>query len=365
MAQHHIYIYDAIDPFWGINAKSIIDEVNQAKLEKADEIVMHINSPGGSVFEGFAIYNTIRSSGIRTVAKIEGVCASIATLIALAADSVEMGQYSQFMIHNPFSMVEGDADKMRQQAEVLANIESQLIDAYKRKTKKDEQEIRDLMKAETWFTAEQAKDAGFVDIISEPVSIAALYTNKSKNKMSKDKNSVAAKFEALAAKIQAFIEGEESPKNGMMKLRDADTVLHWAGEEIIEGSTKVFTDEAMETPAPEGDHVLEDGKMITVSADGTVVRVLEPEASALAQLQAENAALKEQLQNMTAELENVKNSNKEQMSALLTEVENLKKVAIGNPVNVKPSAPVRNEKPKTVAEPNKWAGMVEFIKSGI
>lgn len=362
MAIHHVYIYDAIDPFWGVSSKQVVDEINQAKAENADEIVLHINSPGGSVFEGFAIYNTIRSSGIKVTAKIEGLCASIATLIALAADTVEMGQYSQFMIHNPFMGVEGDADKMRQSAEMLAKIENQLIDAYKRKTKKDEQEIRDLMKAETWFTAEQAKEHGFVDVISEPVAIAALYTNKSKNKMSKDKNSVAAKFEALAAKIQAFIEGEESPKNGMMKLRDSETVLYWAGEEIIEGSTKVFTDEVMETPAPEGDHMLEDGKMITVSADGTVVRVLEPEDSALAALQAENEQLKEQIQNMTAELETVKNSNKEQMSALLTEVENLKKVAIGTPANVKPAAPVRNEKTKP-AEPAKWNGMVDFFKS--
>lgn len=150
MAIYHIYIYDEIgQSFWGegCSSKLIVDEVNKAKSEKAEEIHLHINSPGGSVFEGFAIYNTLKSSGIKTVAKIEGMCASIATLIALAADTVEMGEYSSFMIHNPFTSVDGDASKMAQAAEMLSKIESQLISAYVTKTGKTEEEIRNMMAA--------------------------------------------------------------------------------------------------------------------------------------------------------------------------------------------------------------------------
>lgn len=369
MAIYHIYIYDEIgQSFWGegCSSKFIVDEVNKAKAEKATEIQLHINSPGGSVFEGFAIYNTLKSSGIKTVAKIEGMCASIATLVALAADTVEMGEYSSFMIHNPFTSVDGDASKMAQAAEMLTKIESQLISAYINKTGKTEEEIREMMAAETWFSANEAKDFGFADAVTEPVKIAALIGHKNSKLDMKDKKTLATQFDAVVAKLKAFIA---EPKNGMMKLRDGDTVLHWEGEEIIEGSTKMFTDEAMTTPAPEGDHMLEDGKMITLSADGVVVRVLEADNSAaeLEALKAENEALKAQVTNLSTEIETIKNSNTEAMQTLLAEVENLKTVAIGNPITIKPTAkvtPVVKPVSKTGDDKGgKFAGVAEYFKS--
>ena len=156
-----IYIYDVIDPFWGVSAISVIDALAQAGDAKALHI--HINSPGGDVFEGRAIMAAINRFEGKTIAHIDSLCASAATSIALACDEVEMSDGAFFMIHNASGLVWGDKTDMRDTADLLEKVEGAIVNDYTTKTGKDAEQIAAWMDAETWFTAQEAINNGFVD----------------------------------------------------------------------------------------------------------------------------------------------------------------------------------------------------------
>lgn len=159
-----IYVYDVISADWGVSALSVIDAINQAGDAKTLNI--HINSPGGDVFEGRAIMAAINAFRGKTVAKIDSLCASAATSIALACDEVEMADGAAFMIHNAHGLAYGDKAALRHTADVMEKVEGAIVNDYTAKTGKSEEEIRALMDAETWYTANEAKDAGFVDRVT-------------------------------------------------------------------------------------------------------------------------------------------------------------------------------------------------------
>ena len=159
-----IYVYDVISADWGISALSVIDAINQAGDAKTLNI--HINSPGGDVFEGRAIMAAIRAFRGNTVAKIDSLCASAATSIALACNEVEMADGAHFMIHNAHGLAYGDKAALRHAADVMAKVEDAIVNDYTAKTGKSEADIRAMMDAETWLNAAEAKDMGFVDRVT-------------------------------------------------------------------------------------------------------------------------------------------------------------------------------------------------------
>ena len=159
-----IYIYDVISADWGVSALSVIDAINQAGDAKTLNI--HINSPGGDVFEGRAIMAAIAAFRGKTIAKIDSLCASAATSIALACNEIEMADGAFFMIHNASGMAWGDKTALRETANVLEKIEGAIVNDYTSRTGKDEAEIRAAMQAETWFTAAEALEYGFVDRVT-------------------------------------------------------------------------------------------------------------------------------------------------------------------------------------------------------
>lgn len=329
---HDIYIFDAIDTWGGFTSKMMVDEIAAAKAQKADTLLLHINSPGGSVFEGFAIYNLIKSSGLKTVSKIEGMCASIATLIALGADKVQMSEMAQFMIHNPFTGVEGDAEKVQQTADTLKKIQDQLVASYVSRTGKSEADITEMMRVETWLNATQAKEMGFVDEITEPLNIAAYiktFNNMSTNKAAKEALGIMEQIKALF-KNTAII------KAGMVATQDGALNIYFEGDTLAAGM-KVFTDEAMSMPCQAGDYVLADGSTLSIDATGTVTAISDSSSASaeLEKLKTENAALKtenETLQKSVAELT-------EKQNALATEVTNklneLAKLGLGKEITIK------------------------------
>jgi ATP-dependent protease ClpP protease subunit len=160
-----IYIYDVISADWGVSALDVIDAINQAG--DAQTLNIHINSPGGDVFEGRAIMAALSAYRGKTVAKIDSLCASAATSIALACNEIEMADGAFFMIHNASGMAWGDKTALRETANVLEKIEGAIVNDYTIRTGKDEQVIRDAMQAETWFTAQEALEYGFIDRIAE------------------------------------------------------------------------------------------------------------------------------------------------------------------------------------------------------
>lgn len=160
----NLYIYDIISPDWGVSALSVIDAITAAGDAKT--LNVYINSPGGDVFEGRAIMAAIGRFQGKTVAHIDSLCASAATSIALACGEVRMSEGAFFMIHNASGLVWGDKSAMRETADLLEKVEGSIVGDYTAKTGKDESEIRAWMDAETWFTASEAKEHGFIDSIT-------------------------------------------------------------------------------------------------------------------------------------------------------------------------------------------------------
>ena len=160
-----IYLYDMISADWGVSALSVIEAIAQAGEAKI--LNVHINSPGGDVFEGRAIMAALSAFKGKTIARIDSLCASAATSIALACDEVVMADGAFFMIHNASGMAWGDKQTLRDTADVLEKVEGAIVSDYVQKTGKDEAEIRTLMDAETWFTANEAMEHGFVDAIDK------------------------------------------------------------------------------------------------------------------------------------------------------------------------------------------------------
>lgn len=171
-AEATLYIYDAIFPDgWGIGAMDVV----RALADHQDAEVLHvrINSPGGDVAEGRAIMAALGEFPGKKIAHIDSLCASAATSVALACNEIEAVDGSFFMIHNAKGATFGDRHAHRNRADVLEKIEGAIVADYVAKTGKEEDEIRALMDAETWFTAAEAVDAGFVDRVTQaPVAKA-------------------------------------------------------------------------------------------------------------------------------------------------------------------------------------------------
>jgi len=163
-----VYIYDEIDPFWGISAESFSAEIRDIT---ALEIDVHINSPGGSMYDGIAIYNILRSHPAKVNVFIDSVAASIASLIALAGDRVEIAETGTFMIHDPYTVVGGDAEALRHAADVMDKFKEIAVSVYRDKTGKPADELSELMSAETWLNANEALEMGFVDGIFNGLEI--------------------------------------------------------------------------------------------------------------------------------------------------------------------------------------------------
>lgn len=165
-----ISIYDVIGG-WGITARSFIQSL---KAVTAKKISLRIHSPGGSVFEGHAIYNALKRHPATITAHIDGIAASMASVVALAAESVHIAKNAMIMIHNPSSYSEGGAGDMRKTADLLDKVKETILNAYEEKTGMTREEIAKMMDEETWMTADEATAMGFADVVTGEFKAAAL-----------------------------------------------------------------------------------------------------------------------------------------------------------------------------------------------
>jgi ATP-dependent protease ClpP protease subunit len=147
-----IWLYDEIGEDWwtggGVTAKAFQKEISAIK---APQIDLHINSPGGSVFDGVTIYNLIKQHPANVTTYIDGIAASIASVIALAGDRVVMAENAIYMIHSPSGGVYGKSSDMRSFADVLDKINGTMVGTYVAKTGKPEDEISAMLDTETWL----------------------------------------------------------------------------------------------------------------------------------------------------------------------------------------------------------------------
>jgi len=168
-----IWLYDQVGEGWfgGMSAKTFVAEMQ--KLGKVDTINLHSNSPGGSVFDGVAIYNSLKSHPARIEVDIDGVAASIASLISMAGNEIRIAENAMMMIHDPMGVAIGTAEDMRKTAELLDQIKGVIAATYAKRTGKKEADVMALMAEETWMTAAEAQDMGFADLVTAEQKIAA------------------------------------------------------------------------------------------------------------------------------------------------------------------------------------------------
>jgi ATP-dependent Clp protease, protease subunit len=143
----------------GISAKEFAQEL--AGLGDVEEINLCINSPGGDVADGFAIYNTLNRHSARIIVDVDGLAASIASVIAMAGDEIRMAENASLMIHDPWTIAMGDAEELRRAASILDTLQGQIAGVYAARTGQSLAAIKRMMSAETWMTAEEARAAGF------------------------------------------------------------------------------------------------------------------------------------------------------------------------------------------------------------
>lgn len=156
-----VLIYDYIG--WG--GVTAADFAKALTAITAKTITVRINTPGGDVFDGLAIFNSLKAHGAQIHVKVDGIAASIGSIIAMAGHTITMGQSAFLMIHNPWAMAIGNAADMREMAATLDKIGGSLADIYASRGAITKEQAQSWMDAETWFTADEAKAAGLADAV--------------------------------------------------------------------------------------------------------------------------------------------------------------------------------------------------------
>lgn len=164
-----LYIYDVIGEDWwtggGVTAKAVQQAIDGMKGASALDI--YINSPGGDIFEGKAIYAQLRRFSGEKVVHVDGIAASAASFIAMAGDRIITAPAATWMIHEVWSGVVGRASDMRATADVLDMENVTFAETYAKRTGQSVEDVRGWMAAETWMSAADAKARGFTDEIAE------------------------------------------------------------------------------------------------------------------------------------------------------------------------------------------------------
>lgn len=202
-----ILIYEQIgEDFWGegVSAKRFVEDLQALDVAT---IELHINSPGGNVFDGNAMYNALRAHKAKVLVTVDGVAASVASVVAMAGDTITMPENAMMMIHDPWWFAVGTAEDMMSAAETLEKLKGSLISSYRAKTGQDAERISELMSAETWLTAAEAVDLGFCDETTDRVNAQANFQSLSRYR-NVPKNLIAGPSGKISTK-----EGQTMPKD--------------------------------------------------------------------------------------------------------------------------------------------------------
>lgn len=220
-----VTIFDEIG-YWGVTAKAFIDDLR--KID-AKDLTVEINSPGGDVFAGIAIFNALKMSGKNVTTKVMGVAASAASLIAMAGSKIVMPENSFMMVHNPWSFAMGNADELRDQADTLDKIGASLVGTYAKRTGQTDEKIREMLSKDTWLTAAEAKELGFADEVVESVAAKAAF----------DLDRLPEAMRAAYANAQGEAPADEAPADD----EPADEAP--AGDEPADAQGSLFTDQVL------------------------------------------------------------------------------------------------------------------------
>jgi ATP-dependent Clp protease protease subunit len=353
-----VSLFSGAETFSLVALKRFLDTLE----EDVTDIHIYINSGGGSVIEGWAIYDKLKTSGKKITTIGEGMVGSIATIIFMAGDYRKLHENSRFFIHNPYwqpdSPTPMEADDLISLGESLQAEQKKILDFYSQQTGKAVEDLEPLMQKATDLTSTQAIELGFAnEIISTSVNytpyklVAFVATeNKPKQiKMNKNEQSVSwikRGFTKLAALINGVTLNMEMP----VKDAEGNEVLLYVDsetEDLVGKSAYLLDAEGNESAAPNGDYTDANGRVIKVS-EGLVAEVVEAEAkkhegeeeTKMDDLIAKIAELESTKANLTSELESVKAEKSKaetEFNAFKNEFESLKKVVIGKGSNFQAS----------------------------
>lgn len=206
-----VYLYGYIgEDFWAIDggntAKKFATELDALSPRDID---LRINSEGGDVFEGYAIYSAINRYPGRVVAYVDGLAASIASIFPLAANETVIGEAAFFAIHYPWTCTGGNAEDLRKTADLLDAIGEQMVGIYEKHSNKSADEIRSAMAAETWIDAEEAVEWGFANRVEESLKAAACVTSGAAKHFAHLPDAVSVADDAVTRHLASIIEAEE------------------------------------------------------------------------------------------------------------------------------------------------------------
>lgn len=195
-----VLIYDQIGKdYWsdeGVGAKDFAEALKE--IPATSNILVRINSPGGNMWDGLAISALLKQRGDKVTCCVDGIAASIASIIAISGSQCQMAANSLLMIHNPTALCMGEADDMREMADMLDKHRDVLANAYQSKSGKAVADIVQAMDSETWMTPQEAKDFGLCDVINDEVVTTASASN----------------FDlSVFRRVPASLRGQQAPDN--------------------------------------------------------------------------------------------------------------------------------------------------------
>lgn len=213
-----IIIYDQIGLDWwgdGVSAKTFQKEMKELP-STVEQIDLRLNSPGGNVFDGVTIYNLLKQHKANVTVYIDGMAASIASIIAMAGDEIIIGEGAMFMIHKPMAGTYGNSVELLDMIDLLDNIENQMINIYKKKVSISDAELQKMILDETWINAEDAINMGFATRLAEDgeiLNIAASYDTdkadwmkrKPTMKIKKQEDLIKEKIGKLKNDVEGFL----------------------------------------------------------------------------------------------------------------------------------------------------------------
>ncbi|HAI5018488.1 TPA: Clp protease ClpP [Escherichia coli] len=249
-----ISIYEEIGGF-GITAKQFTEDLKA--LGDVSHINLRIHSPGGDVFEGIAIYNLLRNHPADITVYIDGVAASMASVVAMAGDRVVMPENAMMMIHKPWGISGGNAGDMRDYADLLDKVETVLIPAYARKTGKSAQEIATMLEDETWMDGKECLKHGFADELLPSVRVMARIESKRTGDFLHMPETIKGMITPPKSQAKNTITGDQERINGIKEifsvfgnqydgikmscLEDASCTLEMARERLLNEMGKNHT----------------------------------------------------------------------------------------------------------------------------
>jgi ATP-dependent Clp protease protease subunit len=170
-----LVLYGDIGESWfgGVSAKQVNDDLKA--LGDVNTINVRINSAGGDVFDGLTIYRRLVDHKAKIIVHVDGLAASIASVIAMAGNEINIGESALLMVHNAWGVAIGTSDDMRTMGSLLDTTTASIRDVYVARTNNSAEKITGWMDAETWFTAAEAVDAGFASSVVDNLRMAAKF----------------------------------------------------------------------------------------------------------------------------------------------------------------------------------------------